>query len=61
MRRRTLQSALSRLRIVGEFLRFLWQQKLYWLIAVALVLLLLALLAFLSATTPLGPWIYPLL
>lgn len=61
MRRRTLQSALSRFRIVGEFLRFLWQQKLYWLIAVALVLLLLALLALLSAATPLGPWIYPLL
>ncbi len=61
MRRRTLQAALSRFRIVGEFLRFLWQQKLYWLIAVTLVLLLLALLALLSSTTPLGPWIYPLL
>lgn len=46
------------LSIAGEFLQFLWEQKLWWLIPMALILLLLGLLLVFASSSPLAPFIY---
>ena len=46
--------------IVGELMRFLWKQKLWWLIPALVVLLLFGLLLIFAQSTPLAPFIYTL-
>lgn len=46
--------------IVGELVRFLWKQKLWWLIPALVVLLALGLLLIFAQSTPLAPFIYTL-
>jgi len=54
-----MRGLFSRFRIVREFFRFLWDEKLYWLIPIAVILLLLGLLAVFGHATGLSPFIYP--
>lgn len=50
----------GRMEVAGTLLRFLWQERLWWMIPMVTVLLLLGLLLFMAASTPLGPFIYAL-
>jgi hypothetical protein len=50
----------ERVGVLGALAAFLWQQKNWWLMPVAVALVLVAALAALGAATPLAPFIYPL-
>jgi len=50
----------ARLGIVGELLSFLWQQKLWWMIPMVVVLLLFGILLIAAQSSPLAPFIYTL-
>lgn len=50
----------SRLAIAGELLSFLWQQKLWWLIPMVVVLLAFGALLVTAQSSALGPFIYTL-
>jgi hypothetical protein len=43
-----------------EFLRFLRQEKKWWLMPLVFILLLLGLFLVFSASSPLAPFLYPL-
>lgn len=45
---------------LGELFRFLWQQKLWWLMPMLVVLLVFAALIVLGSTAGIGPFIYTL-
>ena len=47
--------------ICKEFLRFLRQEKKWWLIPLLLLLLALGALVIFSSGSPLAPFIYPLM
>jgi uncharacterized protein DUF5989 len=49
----------SRMRIIGELLRFLWVKKLWWLIPIIIILILFGLLLFLPGGSAIAPFIYP--
>ncbi len=51
---------MSKLRIVGQYLGFLRQQKKWWLLPLAVVLLLLGALIVLTQGSALAPFIYAL-
>jgi len=51
---------MTNLGIVGEFLTFLWQRKLWWLIPMVVMLLVLALLLVFASASGVGPFIYTL-
>jgi hypothetical protein len=46
--------------IVGEVFTFLWQQKLWWLIPFAILVLLIGLLFALAQVSSVAPFMYPL-
>ena len=46
--------------IISELFRFLWKQKLWWLIPAVAVLLIFGLLLIFAQSTPLAPFIYTL-
>ena len=50
----------SKASIVGEFVVFLWERKLWWMIPMCLVLLAIGLLLVFAQTSPLAPFIYTL-
>ncbi|HRL11394.1 MAG TPA: DUF5989 family protein [Aggregatilineales bacterium] len=50
----------SRLGILGEFGKFLWKRKLFWLIPMVLVLGIFALLIVLGSNPATSPFIYTL-
>jgi hypothetical protein len=50
----------SRLGIVGEFLDFLWEMKLWWMVPIFLFLLLVGVLLILGQSSPLAPFVYTL-
>ncbi len=51
----------GRVSVAGSLFRFMWEQKMWWLIPMVAVLLLIGTLLFLAAATPLGPFIYTLI
>lgn len=51
---------LSKLGIMGELLSFLWQQKLWWLIPMIVVLALFAMLLVFAQGSAVAPFIYTL-
>jgi cell division protein FtsW (lipid II flippase) len=51
---------MSKAHVLGEFWRFLREEKKYWLMPIILVFLLFGLLMVFSSSTPLAPFIYPL-
>ncbi len=55
-----IAKALSRLKIVGGILRFLWKRKLYWLIPFMIILIIFAIFFIFAQTTGVGPFIYTL-
>ncbi len=46
--------------IVGEFLKFLWARRLWWLIPMVVVLLLFGFLYMFTLVSGIGPFIYTL-
>lgn len=50
----------NRLGIAGELLSFLWQQKMWWLIPMVVVLLAFGGLLVTAQSSALGPFIYTL-
>ena len=48
----------SRLGILGELLRFLWQRKLWWMIPMIVMLILFTLLLVAAQGSALAPFIY---
>lgn len=57
---RTLERIFSNLGIAGELLSFLWEQKLWWLIPIVVVLLGFGLLIILGQSSAIAPFIYTL-
>ena len=51
---------LTRLGIIGELLRFLWQRKLWWMIPMIVVLVLFAVLLVFAQGSAVAPFIYTL-
>jgi hypothetical protein len=43
-------------RLIGEFFSFAWQNKAWWIIPIILILLLL--MAFITGTSSVAPFIY---
>ncbi|MEM1578026.1 MAG: DUF5989 family protein [Candidatus Pacearchaeota archaeon] len=52
------QRIIWRSKIIGDFLKYLWKHKMWWLLPLMIILLLFGLLLILGQTTPLGPFIY---
>jgi drug/metabolite transporter superfamily protein YnfA len=50
----------ARFGIVGEFLSFLWKEKIWWMIPMVLVLLVFGLLIVFAQSSPIAPFIYTL-
>ena len=46
--------------VVGEIFTYLWQNKLWWLIPMVLVLLMFGVLLVFASATGIGPFIYSL-
>ena len=55
-----VQNLSSKASIVGEFLHFLWERKLWWMIPMVLVFLAIGLLLVFAQGSPLAPFIYTL-
>lgn len=50
----------GRVRVMRSLFRFLWEERMWWMIPMVFVLFLVALLLFVGLQTPLGPFIYTL-
>jgi hypothetical protein len=50
----------SKLRIIGQYFQFLKEQRKWWLMPIAILLLLLGLLIVLTQGSALAPFIYAL-
>lgn len=48
----------DRIRLSGELVNFMWRQRMWWMIPMALLLLALGLFLFVGLQSPLGPVIY---
>jgi hypothetical protein len=46
--------------VVGEFVSFLWQQRLFWMIPMVVVLLLFGMLIIFASASGVGPFVYTL-
>lgn len=57
---RFVESALSRLGLLGLVMVYFWRRKLWWLIPMVFVLLLFGLLIAFAQATAVGPFIYTL-
>ncbi len=55
-----IKGFVSRLGILSELIAFLWQQKLWWLIPLVVVLVLFGLLFIFAGGSAIAPFIYPL-
>ncbi len=51
---------IKRLGIIGELFQFLWEQKLYWMIPMIVIIVLVIAISILGQTTAVGPFIYTL-
>ncbi len=60
MRKSVTRRVKSRVGVVRELLQFLWQQKLWWMIPMIIVLLLFGTLLIVAQSSPLAPFIYTL-
>ncbi len=50
----------GRMSIFGELLAFLWKKKLWWLIPMAIILIVVGLLLIFAQSSSLAPFIYTL-
>ena len=46
--------------VAGEFIAFLWQQRLFWMIPMVVVLLLFGMLMIFASASGVGPFVYTL-
>ena len=53
-----IQDFTARLGTAGEFLAFLWRRKLWWLIPLAMAILLVGILLVFGQASSVGPFIY---
>lgn len=51
---------LSRLGVLKSLFRFLWRERMWWMIPLVVILGFLGLLLFVGLQTPIGPFIYTL-
>jgi hypothetical protein len=51
---------IKRLGIIGELFQFIWDQKLYWMIPMIIILVLVIAISLLGQATAVGPFIYTL-
>ena len=56
----TVRGFMANAGVVGEIVAYLWQNKLWWLIPMVLVLLLFGVLLVFASATGVGPFIYSL-
>ena len=56
-----LKKLRNRTGIFGELLGFLWKAKMWWLIPLIVVFVLLLLVIILAGSSPIAPFIYPLI
>ena len=50
----------GRASVIGEFVAFLWERKLWWMIPMVAVLVLLGLVIIFASASGIGPFIYTL-
>ena len=55
-----LRGMLANAGVVGEFILFLWQQRLFWMIPMVVVLLLFGMLIIFASASGVGPFVYTL-
>ena len=55
-----LRGMLANAGVVGEFISFLWQQRLFWMIPMVVVLLLFGMLIIFASASGVGPFVYTL-
>lgn len=58
--RSTLNSLLTNLGVAGEFITYLWKRKRWWLIPLAVLLMLVGLVSLWATVSGVGPFIYTL-
>lgn len=58
--RAMFKNALGRFSIAHDLLKFLWKERLWWLIPLIIVLLVLAILMIFAQSSVLAPFIYTL-
>jgi len=51
-----MQDFLARLSILGEFLQFLWENKLYWLLPMVIVLIIVGIFIIFGSSPVLQPF-----
>lgn len=56
----TIERLQSRFGIMGEFIGFLWEEKIWWMIPMAVVLMGFGLLIVFAQSSPVAPFIYTL-
>jgi hypothetical protein len=56
----TIERLKSRFGIMGEFIGFLWEEKIWWMIPMVVVLLVFGLLIVFAQSSPIAPFIYTL-
>ncbi len=57
---KAVQAARRRVGIMGELLTFFWEQKLWWMMPMVLVLLLLGIFLVFAQSSAIAPFIYTL-
>ena len=51
---------IKRLGIIGELFQFMWDQKLYWMIPMIVIIVLVIAISLLGQASAVGPFIYTL-
>ena len=55
-----VKTMLANAGVAGEFISFLWQQRLFWMIPMVVVLLLFGMLMIFASASGVGPFVYTL-
>lgn len=55
-----LKDLLNRYSIIKELLSFFWQEKMWWMIPMIIILVLLGILMIFAQSSPVAPFIYTL-
>jgi hypothetical protein len=58
--KKTIKDIVSKLGIMGDFFKFLLENKKWWLLPIIIVLFLFAVLIILAETSPVAPFVYTL-
>ena len=56
----SLKGIKRKTRVIQELFHFLWEQKLWWMIPMVVLLIVFAVLLIFAQSTPLAPFIYTL-